>query len=654
MSVHSTPHQGSDSVERPVARQTLRKLLAELLRTDADLDALCLDYFAHVYKRFGQGMDRLTKVNLLLELIEPAVVLRGLRSHYDDNQDALEIIEKYSVEPESEELRLASEQRAELDRLYLIREQQRLQNHDTSAITSEIVELKRKQRQRPQLQEGEVLSSRYRLLQAIGRGGFAKVWQAYDLKTQRIVAVKVLHNEHAEDARRMERFLRGARQMFALEHPHINRILDCPAEDHGFHYYVMDYMAGGDLHSRVVDPKIDRASAIQSIIQVGMALEVAHQRGIIHRDVKPQNILFDEQGSARLTDFDLVWAPDTTGGTHTTGLGTFLYAPPEQMEDASRIDQRADIYSLGMSAVFVLFGKALPRKALEARESFIEGLGCTKPMKALLQSATASEPDDRPSTVTEFYERFQFARVGSVSIAVTPTNTVSSLARITTEGADQSDKEQQSRAQVSTRRHQVFPSKEIITAERQSQKKNVTQKSSAEFANISIPEINQKTALLPGTAKQLYLLIRLTINRACKKGVLISPIHEVFKNLRYIDNNLVKIISYGEKDFRRADNHTYLKRSDGAYFHFVVKMQDTQNGLLLLGYTFELCFSDKIQSPQSLRYDFDYPDTMSNDDRRSRSHLHVGKDGVDVPTPIYSPVHLLELFIHGLGKFDRR
>ena len=98
--------------------------------------------------------------------------------------------------------------------------------------------------------------------------------------------------------------------MLQLDHPHIVRVLDGPAEHNGFHYFVMELMAGGDLFRAVTKSKINRMEALSALLQVGQALSYAHSRGIVHRDIKPQNILLDGHGTARLTDFDLVWAAD--------------------------------------------------------------------------------------------------------------------------------------------------------------------------------------------------------------------------------------------------------------------------------------------------------------------------------------------------------
>jgi serine/threonine protein kinase len=164
----------------------------------------------------------------------------------------------------------------------------------------------------------------------------------------------------------------------------------------------MEYLPGGDLHRAVLSQKLDRAAGLRAILAVGDALAYSHSRGLVHRDVKPHNILLDEQNEAQLSDFDLVWAPDTTGGTRTSAMGTFLLAAPEEMEDASQVDHRADIYSLAMTTVFVLFGRNLSRRVLDDREGFIATLDAGTSVKELLKQATAPEQESRPATVAAF------------------------------------------------------------------------------------------------------------------------------------------------------------------------------------------------------------------------------------------------------------
>jgi serine/threonine protein kinase len=267
-----------------------------------------------------------------------------------------------------------------------------------------MLEVKRQLRQGPLLQAGEWLAGRYKLLGVLGSGGFATVWRAFDRQSKQVVALKVLHGQHGASAERLDRFRRGARAMQQLTHPHIVRILGEPCqEDGGYHFFAMEYVGGGTFAEAVSRGVPSAVQRLRIIEEVGDALAFAHKRGIVHRDVTPDNILLTEaNGSARLTDFDLVRLEDSTGGTRTGALGKYIYAAPECMESAKDVDQRCDVYSLGMTAVFAYHGKKLPYGALRQWEGFLEELGCPDPVKAVLARATAPEPDKRFATMKEF------------------------------------------------------------------------------------------------------------------------------------------------------------------------------------------------------------------------------------------------------------
>lgn len=401
-------------------RSVMRRLIESLLRSDADFEAFCLDHFAEVHGRFSRGMDRLDKLSLLLDEVAPLALLNRLREQFAEDPSAIAAIDHILGDAGTDDEARARTQWEALERLYQQREELLGASASTAAIDKEIVAIKRQQRHGMEASQGDVLSERYRLLESVGHGGFAVVWKAFDRVSKRLVAVKILHSEQSDDPRRIERFDRGARQMQALDHPHIIRVLDGPLEQGELRYFVMDYMSGGDLHHAVLSQRIQRAAALRAVLQVGEALDYAHGRGLIHRDVKPQNILLDEKGSARLTDFDLVWASDTTGGTRTGAMGTFLYSAPEELEDASRVDRRADVYSLGMTALFVLYGRSLSRKVLDSRLRFIDALDCPAEAKALLRRATAPNPRERPAEVSELCQELAKAcriKLDSASVA---------------------------------------------------------------------------------------------------------------------------------------------------------------------------------------------------------------------------------------------
>lgn len=270
----------------------------------------------------------------------------------------------------------------------------------TDQVDHEILELRRHLREGGQLRAGDALSDgRYLLVTIVGRGGFAVVWEAYDRTEEQRVAIKVLHASLASDPQRRERFFRGAQAMAKLLHPAIVRVLDPQCDDGGFYYFVMEFVRGGNLREAVLAQRVKRNDVLPLILHVGEALALAHSRGMIHRDVKPANILLDEQGNAKLTDFDLVGAQDTTGGTRTGALGTVVYAAPECLEKPQEATVRADVYGLGMTAIFCLAGRELSMDTFRDAERTIGKLDCLRAVRRVLERSVQWKPDDRfPNT----------------------------------------------------------------------------------------------------------------------------------------------------------------------------------------------------------------------------------------------------------------
>ncbi|WP_437679610.1 SUMF1/EgtB/PvdO family nonheme iron enzyme [Sorangium sp. So ce131] len=284
----------------------------------------------------------------------------------------------------------------------------------TAEVDGEILDLRRRRREGGQLHVGEELSDgRYLLLERIGRGGFATVWRALDAaQADQPVAIKVLHPNLAGDEGRRERFFRGARAMAALDHPGVVRILEPKGEDSGWHYFVMELVEGEDVYSAVIGKRLPAERVVPTLLRAGEALSFAHERGLVHRDVKPANILLDGEGTPRLTDFDLVWARDTTGGTKSGALGTFLYAAPELMHRPQDADARADVYGLGMTAVFCLHGAELPPIMMRYPGRVIERLPCSDAVRKVLERAIEFEASERFPDVAAFCEALRIAAAG--------------------------------------------------------------------------------------------------------------------------------------------------------------------------------------------------------------------------------------------------
>jgi len=158
----------------------------------------------------------------------------------------------------------------------------------TDELDLEIINLRRQLREGGQLRAGDSLDDyRYLLVKPLGRGGFAVVWEAYDQLSQQRVAIKVLHSSLAGDSVRRDRFFRGARAMMKLTHPAVVRVLEPEAEDGGFYYFVMEFVPGIDLRRAVLEGRLPKDNVPFLILRISEALADAHEKGMVHRDVKP-------------------------------------------------------------------------------------------------------------------------------------------------------------------------------------------------------------------------------------------------------------------------------------------------------------------------------------------------------------------------------
>ena len=201
-----------------------------------------------------------------------------------------------------------------------------------------------------------ITGSRYRIMKRLGSGGMANVYYALHQVLARPLVIKVLHAHLARDPEMRERFRREAESASRLVHPHICTIVDY-AETEEAIYTVMPYLAGGSMADLLTrDRTVAAAPAAAISAQVASALDYAHRRGIVHRDIKPDNILFDEDGNALITDFGIATARFHGRLTGTgRAMGTPHYMSPEQAM-GKMVDGRSDLYAVGVMLYEMLLG----------------------------------------------------------------------------------------------------------------------------------------------------------------------------------------------------------------------------------------------------------------------------------------------------------
>lgn len=268
--------------------------------------------------------------------------------------------------------------------------------------------------------KGQMIDNRYKIIRSIGEGGMANVYLAYDTILEREVAVKVLRGDLAEDEKFIRRFQREANAASSLRHPNIVEMYDV-GEDDGKYFIVMEYIDGKTLKSLIKKRGgLTLPEVIDIMLQLTSGIACAHDSYIIHRDIKPQNVLILEDGRVKITDFGIATALNNNELTQTNSvMGSVHYLPPEQAA-GNGATIKSDIYSLGILMYELLVGK-LPFKGDNAVEIALKQLKEPIPSvcdqnKAIPQSienivlkACAKNPKNRYDNVAEMYEDIKTA-----------------------------------------------------------------------------------------------------------------------------------------------------------------------------------------------------------------------------------------------------
>ncbi|MGH3011284.1 MAG: protein kinase domain-containing protein [Gaiellaceae bacterium] len=254
---------------------------------------------------------------------------------------------------------------------------------------------------------GELIVGRYELEELVGEGGMSSVYRAYDAVLDRRVAIKVLHEHFSRDPEYVERFRREARAIARLAHPNVVTVID-RGEWEGRQFIVFEHVAGENLKAVIArEGPLPVGRALDLACQIARALSFAHELGIVHRDVKPHNVLLAAGGTAKVTDFGIARALDADDALTETGtvLGTGQYLSPEQA-NGQRGDERSDQYSLGVVTFELLTGRvpytgdnlmAVARRHIDDPVPSVQALRGDVPEcpDAVIARAMAKRPQDR-------------------------------------------------------------------------------------------------------------------------------------------------------------------------------------------------------------------------------------------------------------------
>jgi serine/threonine-protein kinase len=288
---------------------------------------------------------------------------------------------------------------------------------------------------------GTLLNGRFRLEEQIGSGGMSTVYRAFDEVLERWVAIKLMHREMSDDPAQLERFRREARAVARLSHPHLVTVIDA-GEDEGHPFIVFEFVDGETLKDRIRRlGRLPVTEAVAYAIEIGRALACAHSERLVHRDVKPQNVLIDPEGRAKVTDFGIARSLEADGLTATGRvLGTTDYVSPEQALGEA-VTPQSDLYSLGICLFEMLTGDvpfkaesqvAVAMKHVRERMPDVQARRpqMSAALAAVIERSTAKETRNRYATAEDMVADLEQALAIEVARAgQSPTGEATSVLR---------------------------------------------------------------------------------------------------------------------------------------------------------------------------------------------------------------------------------
>ncbi len=334
-------------------------------------------------------------------------VLDGLRRHLGELQGTAKApgVDAGQRSPEPEPVFTDETTRAlgrELQMAHTRRAQAAATGTETSKLDATILRLKGQLRAAGTLRPGDILAGRYRLLEALSSGHGSQTWRGYDRELQTGVAIKTLLVDGPRNRRQRRAFRHSAQQQAKLaELEGVVRVLLAQGKDGDVVFQVQELLTGGDFRQLIRQGEMSVNERLAVILEVGESLEAAHRLGVIHKNVRPEHILFDSTGNPKLSNFDQIRGVDASGSGHSPERDRFLHVAPEAMT-FGEVGPAADVYGLGMTTLFALHGEDLPPALAQSLQELMASLQIPDASLPVIEKALAWKAADRWPSVGEY------------------------------------------------------------------------------------------------------------------------------------------------------------------------------------------------------------------------------------------------------------